>query len=163
MCSAVSIADRLFDQIHRHQRRTGRQLERIEVSESEYLELESELMQGPTNAVFPRRGFDHGIELMTSWGPTKIEKRKDYDLRGYIDESIRRHNQSVEAFIRSYLRENRTTRLDIELVVDELRLASCDEQLFLLRPDRDVVEIRMHRNVGIRQKLPRSFRPPLPD
>ena len=83
-------------------------------------------------------------------------------IRDVITASVRKSNSEIEAFIRSHLRNNRTTRLDIELVVSELRFEHDDGSVFRIRQDHDSYEVRFTRDVGIRQKLPCSWRPALP-
>jgi hypothetical protein len=84
-------------------------------------------------------------------------------IHDVIRESVRRHNQAIENHIRQHIRNNRTTRLDIEVVMGEMRYETADGGPFFRRSDSASYEIRMYRDIGIRQKLPIGFRPPLPD
>lgn len=85
-----------------------------------------------------------------------------FDARPLIKKLIEANNAHVERFIRDYLKSHRTTRLDIELVTSEFRIASHDDAVFMLRADADQYEVRCYRDVGIRQRLPCKWRPALP-
>lgn len=87
---------------------------------------------------------------------------KSLRVDGVIHELIQRHYRSMEAYIRSYIRDHGTTRLDIALDVGELEIASDDDRIFLRMAHADQYQINCHREVRIRQLLPARFRPALP-
>lgn len=78
--------------------------------------------------------------------------------RRVVGLSIKSHNEAVERFIRDYIKSHRTCRLDVVLVLGELRYMPP-----IRMAERDAYEVRFYREVGIRQKLPCSWRPMLPD
>lgn len=85
-------------------------------------------------------------------------------INDIVHELIRRRNATLEREIRHYIRANRTIRLDIELVWPHgSMLCEDDDTCFLRSQDRDVYTIRCRTEFYIRQKLPGSWRPPLPD
>ena len=78
-------------------------------------------------------------------------------------ELVLRHARALEEHLREYLRTHRTTRLDIVVDLGELRMATDNESGFFRRADSPLYEIRVHRDIRIRQKLPCGWRAPLPD
>lgn len=113
-------------------------------------------------------------ELAKSQGATQDERNwcllgasyKDVVVWSLIDEivrkSVRDYHSRVERFIRDYLRTHRTTRLDIALVTGEPTYRVGDGGELFCRTNDGKYEVQVHRDVGIRQRLPVSFRPNLP-
>jgi hypothetical protein len=81
-----------------------------------------------------------------------------------VHELVRRNNAALERAIGDYIRSNRTTRLDIELVWPHGPMLIEDDRTCFFRPiDRDAYTVRCRSEFYIRQKTPRAWRAPLPD
>lgn len=84
-------------------------------------------------------------------------------INDLLRESICRHYQDLERCVRRYIRDNRTTRLDFEVDVGELKIAECDGSVFFRVERANKYQANLTREVRFRQKLPCGWRAPLPD
>ena len=63
---------------------------------------------------------------------------------GVVHELIQRHYRGLEAYLRSYIRDHGTTRLDIAVDLGPLELAADDDRIFLRMAHEDSYEVRCH-------------------